>query len=146
MGKAKGTARIARGLTDMSPPVVTRQDDPRWSPDPERPVDEYSIDFPIAGLGRLKGRQSLDAETGRIVEFALSAQIERDGTWHSIARIDTRHEEVHLHILNRRGDTIVRRVIRIIRGPEDVDSGWDESVTVLTDDWEEHERRWTNGR
>lgn len=58
------------------------------------------------------------------------------------AAVASRHEEVHLHILSRSGDTLFRRVIR---GPQDVDLGWDEGVTALTDDWDEHERRWTSG-
>lgn len=146
MGRSKG-GRRDRGLADMSQVVIAREDDPRWSPDPEAPVDLYPLEMPIAGLGRIKGRQTLDRDTGRIVEFSITAQIERGGIWHDIARVDTCHEEVHLHILCRRtGKDIARRVLRVIRSPQDVDQGFEEGVTILTEDWEEHERRWTRGR
>jgi len=129
----------------MSPPA-TVQEEIRWSPDPDEAVDEFPVDMPIQDVGRIRGRQALSQSTGRLVEFGVSAQVELGGYWHTIARADTDHYEVHLHLLNKAGETISRRVIRIIRSAQDVDLGWDESVNILVEHWDEHERRWRSGR
>src|SRR5690348_14240261 len=52
---------------------------PLWSPDPGR-VENYRVEIPLLGMGRLVGRQGLDVDSGRLVEFSLSAQVERGAT------------------------------------------------------------------
>src|SRR4051794_26651993 len=96
MGKTKGRVQQDRRLADMcaSPSSLA---DARWSPDPESIVEEYSINMPLQGLGRLVGRQALN-ESNRLIEFALTAQINvGSGMWSDVVRVDTAHEEVHIH-------------------------------------------------
>jgi hypothetical protein len=76
----------------------------RWSPDPER-VENHRVELPLIGMGQIIGRQGLDADTGRLVEFSISAQITYRGKWSEVARVDTAHEDVHLHVRSRRGLT-----------------------------------------
>lgn len=127
----------------MNTPVISLEQ--RWSPDPET-VEDYPFEMPLGGIRRIVGRIGLDRDTGRLVEFAIMAQVLYDGAWTEVARVDTRHEEVHLHLQSVFGGQIDRRVLRPIRGPQDVHHGWDEGIDVLTDNWEEHERRWRSGR
>jgi hypothetical protein len=141
-GKHRRGARRDR-LTDMSPPVAEL--DHRWSPDPEM-VEDYPVELPLKGLGRIIGRQGLDRETGRLVEFAIMAQVQFDGGWREVARVDTCHEEVHFHLGSVSGKEICRKVLIPIHSPQDVNRGWDEGMEMLTDDWEENERRWRRGR
>jgi hypothetical protein len=117
----------------------------RWSPDPED-VEDWPFVTPILGVGQITGRQGLDVHSGRLVEFAMVAQISVAGRWCDVAAVDTRHEEVHFHLLSRTGHRIARKVLFPIYGPDDVDRGWDEGERMLLSGWEEHVRRWECGR
>jgi hypothetical protein len=52
--------------------LAGQDEDVRWSPDPDS-VEDWPVLVLLDGLGRIKGRQGLDKETGRLVEFALTA-------------------------------------------------------------------------
>lgn len=143
MSSGKGAGRRNRGVTDMSAPLLDAE--PPWRPNLES-ADEHPFSMPIDAERQIVGRQCLDGETGQFIEFNLTAQVRRSGTWHDIARVDTKHQTVHLHILSKTGDTLARRELRKIDGPRDVDAGWVDGVKILVEDWEEHERRWRSGR
>jgi len=67
-----------------------------WAPNLEN-LENYPIRVVLPGLGRVVGRQALD-ERGRLAEFALEAQIRsKSGTWLKMIRVDTKHDEVHVH-------------------------------------------------
>lgn len=117
---------------------------PTWRPDPKR-VENHDVDLPLIDMGRIKGRQGLDLDTGRLVEFSISAHITYRGRWSEVARVDTAHEEVHLHVLSRRGLYIYREVLLPITGPHDVDRGWVVGYKRLLTGWELHERMWRRG-
>jgi hypothetical protein len=116
----------------------------RWHPDPDC-IENHDVEVPLLGMGRLVGRQGLDLDTGRLVEFSISAQITYRGRWSEVARVDTAHEEVHLHVRSRRGLYIYREVLFPITGPHDVDRGWVVGDRRLFADWELHERMWRRG-
>ncbi len=142
MSKQKGRAQ-ERGLAVMSPaePLL----EVRWKPDPGSFRDEY-FKFPLLGMGQFTGRQGLDIDTGRLVDFSISAQVEVYGLWHNVARVDTAHQDVHLHQLSRTGASIAITVLWPIFGPQDVDRGWVEGERLLIANWDEHVRRWRGGR
>lgn len=142
MGK-KGRAQQERRVVDMSTPAL--QEDIRWSPDPAQ-VEDWPFVTVLLDLGRLIGRQGLDAITGRMVEFAIIAQVDVADRWIDVARVDTCHEEVHLHLKSRTGAEIGRNVLRTIYSPNDVERGWDEGEAMLLARWDEHVRRWSCGR
>lgn len=78
--------------------------------------------------------------------FAIMLFLVDEGRACEIARVDTCHSEVHVHILNRDGSDSSRQVLRPIRQPEDVGIGWEEAVGVIIDDCDELVRRWRSGR
>src|SRR5690348_13656274 len=117
---------------------------PLWSPDPGR-VENYRVEIPLLGMGRLVGRQGLDVDSGRLVEFSLSAQVEWGGHWSEVARVDTAHSEVHLHVRSKTGLYIYREVLFPITGPHDVNKGYNEGERRLLAEWEHHERMWRRG-
>jgi hypothetical protein len=119
--------------------------DARWSPDTED-VEDWPFVTPLIGLGRITGRQGLHVHSGRLVEFAMIAQVSVAGHWHDVAVVDTRHEEVHFHQMSRSGLRIARKVLFPIYDSSDVDRGWDEGEKMLLGGWEEHVRRWECGR
>jgi hypothetical protein len=142
--RAKGRVQRERRLVDMSVPLPVLDDE--WSPPDPNDVDEWPFHLPLHGLGQIVGRQGLHRETGRLVEFAMIAQVVSDGRWRDIAVVDTCHNEVHFHQMSHTGQRIARRVILLIRSLRDVDRGWDEGEKILTERWDEHLRRWRRGR
>src|SRR5262249_39912626 len=135
-----GHQRHLAGIDAALPAPTT----PRWNPDPER-VENYRVELPLIDMGRIIGRQGLDMDTGRLAEFSISAQITYRGRWSEVARVDTAHEEVHLHVRSRRGLYIYREVLFPITGPQDVDKGYEEGERRLLAEWERHERMWRRG-
>jgi hypothetical protein len=123
------------------------EEDVRWSPDPDS-VEDWPFKLPLDGLGQIVGRQGLDKQTMRIAEFSLTAQVEYQGLWHDVARVDTCHEEVHLHLIGKDGEEIedARAVLMPIRDMGDVHRGYDMAEKLLIADWEQHVRRWERGR
>lgn len=93
MTKARGRVQQEKGLVVVGP-ALPDAPAPRWSPDPER-VEDFPVNLPLLGMGRIIGRQGLDIGTGRLAEFSISAQVEYQGGWSEVAQIDTAHEEVH---------------------------------------------------
>jgi hypothetical protein len=118
-----------------------------WSPDPDN-VEDWPLILPLDGLGRIIGRQALDKETGRLAEFALVAQVEYQGLWHDVARVDTCHEEVHLHLYAKDGREIkdARTVLLPVCNMSDVDRGYYMAEKLLIVEWEAHVQRWGRGR
>lgn len=142
MTRSRGRVQIEQHLAVMdtaSPDTTTR-----WSPDPER-VENYHVEMPLIGMGRIIGRQGLDIDSGRLVEFSISAQVEDRGSWSEVARVDTAHSEVHVHVRSRSGLYIARQILLLITGPHDVDHGYNEGERLLLANWEEHERMWRRG-
>jgi hypothetical protein len=127
--------------------LAEQDEDVRWSPDPGN-LEDWQVILPLDGLGRIIGRQALDQETGRLAEFALIAQVEYQGLWHSVARVDTCHEEVHLHLFAKDGREIeeARTVLLPVRDISDVARGYDRAEKLLIVKWEAHVRRWERGR
>jgi hypothetical protein len=121
------------------------EEDVRWSPDPES-LEDWPLLLPLDGLGRIIGRQALDEKTGRLAEFALVAQVEHQGLWHDVAKVDTCHEEVHLHLYSKNGQEIARTVLLPVRNMSDVGRGYDTAEKLLIVEWEAHVRRWERGR
>lgn len=121
------------------------EEDARWSPDPDSTQD-WPMILPLDGLGRIIGRQALDKQTGRLAEFALTAQVEHHGMWCDVARVDTCHEEVHLHLFGKDGEEIAREVLLPVRDMSDVGRGYDRAEKLLIVEWEQHVRRWERGR
>jgi hypothetical protein len=145
MGKTRGRIAQERRLADMGGTPASPPSDMRWSPDPGSIAEEYPINMPIPGLGRVVGRQALD-EGNRLVEFSLTAQVEvSPGEWSDVVRIDTEHEEVHIHYFSRDRRQIGREVISPIRHISDVDRGYEHAYTLLVVKWADHERRWRGG-
>lgn len=132
------------GRTVIMGVPITEVDD-RWAPDPER-IEDWPFRVPLLGLGQIVGRQGLDSETGRLVEFSMTAQVAVNGQWFDLARVDTCHREVHLHLISHNGEEIGREVIFPIKSPWDVDRGWVEGDMMLIARWDEHMRRWRRGR
>jgi hypothetical protein len=122
-------------------------DGTRWSPDPEK-LEDWPLILPLDGLGQIVGRQALDKETGRLAEFALIAQVRHQGLWHDVARVDTCHEEVHLHLFGQDGQEIkeARTILLPVRDMSDVGRGYDAAEKLLIVEWEQHVRRWERGR
>ncbi len=143
MSQAKGRMQRESRAVVMSLPITDTDD--RWAPDPES-VQDWPFRIPLVGLGQITGRQGLDAETGRLVEFSMTAQVELGGRWFDVARVDTCHSEVHVHLKSYTGEEIDRKVIFPIHNPNDVDRGWVEGEKMLIAGWEEHVRRWRRGR
>jgi hypothetical protein len=125
--------------------VAPAQTDACWFPDPNE-VEDWPVVMPLEGLGRINGRQGLHVETGRLVEFAMLAEIELGGYWHEVARVDSCDGEVHRHLFCRDGRELDRKILFPIYDPSDVDRGWDEGMKILVAGWEEHVRRWRVGR
>jgi hypothetical protein len=123
------------------------EEDVRWSPDPGSTLD-WPVILPLDGLGRIIGRQALDKQTGRLAEFALTAQVEHQGLWCDVARVDTCHEEVHLHLFGKDGQEIeeARTVLLPVCDISDVARGYDRAEKLLIVKWGAHVRRWERGR
>jgi hypothetical protein len=121
------------------------EEDVRWSPDPGSTQD-WPVILPLDGLGRIIGRQALDKQTGRLAEFALTAQVEHQGMWCDVARVDTCHEEVHRHLFGKDGREIAWEVLLPVRDMIDVSRGYDVAEKLLIVEWEQHVRRWERGR
>ena len=143
--RSRGRVQRERNLADMS--LAEPDGDVRWSPDPDS-VEDWPLILPLDGLGRIIGRQGLDQETGRLAEFALIAQVEYQGLWCDVARVDTCHEEVHLHLFGRNGQEIrdARTVLLPVRDISDVGRGYDTAEKLLIVEWEQHVQRWERGR
>lgn len=144
MGPARGRFQREKHLVVMSEPLPVLED--RWSPPDPDEVEEWPFVVPLHGLGQIVGRQGLDATSSRLVTFAMTAQVVFDARWCDVASIDTCHDEVHLHLMSQKGTRIARRVLLPIRTMQDIDRGWDLGEKILTEQWDEHVRRWRRGR
>jgi hypothetical protein len=141
--KSRGRPQIERGLVIMSPELAEEQ--ARWEPDPEQ-VADWNYVQEIPGVGRILGRQGLDKENGRLLEFSMTAQTEFGAGWADMARIDTAHGSVHRHIFDQRGAKIALEELLPVYGPEDVSRSYDAAEIKLIAEWEENLRRWRRGR
>lgn len=85
-----------------------------------------------------------------IVEFAIMQYTRRDGTWFQVARVDSCHPGiVHIHQL-RRGANDDQGHVRVLgqisaEGWEEVDSWYDQSLTLIEKNWREYVRKWEEG-
>jgi hypothetical protein len=81
----------------------------------------------------------------RLEGFAVMHMTQCGDQQEEVARVDTRHQEVHLHIFGHANYQLSRSVLRIIQTQQDVEDGYDEALDVITESWQEHKRRWRSG-
>lgn len=113
------------------------------TPDPDT-IQEHTWRAPLAGGDIIVHRFEQD-DRDRLLGFALIHMTKTENGFEEVARIDTRHEEVHLHQLKKGGSELARTVVRTIQSHEDVERGYDEALELITENWEEHKRRWQRG-
>lgn len=94
MAKARGRPHKGE-LADMA---CYPSPEPRYVP----PPDDECEDLPLlvgrlADHARIVVAQKALRATGRLVHFALTVQVQADGLWHDVARIDTSDGEIHRH-------------------------------------------------
>lgn len=132
-------------LTDKYRRSVTTQT-VAWTwgtPDPET-IQEYTYSALLPEQDILIHRFEMD-DRDRILGFAMMHMTKGPKSNEQVIRIDTRHSEVHLHQFGCGNVQLARRVLRIIREQRDVEVGYDEALDVITENWEEHKRRWQRG-
>ena len=113
------------------------------TPDPET-IQEYTYSTVLPEQDILIHRFEMD-DRDRILGFAMMHMTKGSKGNEQVVRIDTRHSEVHLHQFGQGNVQISRRVLRNIRELKDVEVGYDEALDVITENWEEHKRRWQRG-
>lgn len=68
-----------------------------------------------------------------------------DGREVLAAEADIRHGDLHVHILNQRGERIARESIQPVVTQQDVEKAYDAALDVFSEKWEDYKRRWRNG-
>lgn len=118
----------------------------RWvpgTPDPET-IQENTYSTPLPGGGLIIVKFEQDSRD-RILGFAVVHLDWCGDLREQVAKVDTRHEEIHLHVYGHANRQLKRDVLRIIRSGHDVEEGYDEALAEITEKWEEHRRRWRDG-
>ncbi len=143
MGKAKGDARIRRGLVDMTvhpDPDVS----PSWVYEPEEHDEEYRCESPVGDGQALIYRQVF--RQGRLVDFNISQCVRRGGKWLLVARADSCHGTVHLHLYDQAQDKVGDpELIGAVGSQRDLEDGYEEADDMLQARWSDNLRRWTDG-
>lgn len=114
-----------------------------WAPPPLEECDpEEQSDWPLDLENRLIMRRW--TRDGRLVDFALVHEAKDDhGNWAQVAEIDCKHGEVHKHQRYLYSDGPGRRtVIKEIRDQSDIEESFDPALNDISDNYEEHLRRW----
>lgn len=146
MGKNEGHNR--RRLVDMSSAATPSQVTQAWLvPDPDE-CDEHVSNWFI-GPGEKIWMRLLTDQTDRLVDFAVMQMTLVGNRYVQVARVDSKHGTVHVHQLFRAtpDDTFGhRREMFEISCQEDVERGLEAGVDFVTENWEEHKRRWRDGR
>lgn len=97
------------------------------------------LDEGVFALARMRSDGPL------LVGFAVMLFVLRDGVECEVARVDTAHGTVHLHLFRPGGREVARREMRNIHRVEDIDSGYHEAISAIVDDYEDLIRRWDRG-
>lgn len=142
MSKSKGRVRNERGLVDMT--VAPEETPPLVMPSPDD-CDEHEYDiYEAADSVHIHVR--FVTHLGQPVEFAFTQRV-RDGIrWADVIRIDTCHDEVHVHRFGQSGTEFARTTLWPIEAQADVARGMDEAERLVVDEWEENVRRWRRGQ
>jgi hypothetical protein len=132
----------ARRLVDMS--AETAKPDRPWTP--ELPPDEPWVQtFPISEDARYTQRLGYD-ERGRLAEWAVIQSRIRNGQWQRVAVYDTCHGKgVHVHLFNQQEIEFTERPVRQITSYKDVEEGLDYVLNLLSESWQDNERRADRG-
>lgn len=118
----------------------------RWclgTPDPET-IQEHTYRTALPEGDILVHRFEQD-DRDRLHGYAVMHMTWSGKGLEQVVRIDTRHQEVHLHQFGRGGVELSRRCLRIIQSLRDIEEGYDEALELITENWEEHKRRWQRG-
>lgn len=137
MTKAKGRARQSRGLVDMSETAAADEFLQQFEPSE---LLEERVDFDLGPGARCI--QKFLTFRGRVVWFSIVQQVWHDDEWSTVIRADTCHSEAHVHRLNRAGKETRRQSLCDLANIEDVENGFDHASDLITEEWEENERRW----
>lgn len=140
--KTKGRAAIERRLVDMTNEPLG---DVPWLPGSAECLAE-EFDFLLGTKAQMcVFLMTCDKRTVRFV-LVQKARSRDTGRWEEVARVDTAHNEVHVHRFDRDHNQLSREVIRPIRSFADVGEGFDEAYDLMLNQWEDNERRWRDGR
>lgn len=142
MGRAKGRVRQSRRLVDMSSTAEVVEDlhcEGLAGPGDDEDPFVMPLRDDVFALVRLR------SEGPQLASFALMLFVRRDGDEHEVARVDSAHGTVHLHVFQLGGREESRREIRDIHRVEDIERGYDEAFSAIVDDHEDLIRRWNRG-
>lgn len=142
MGRTRGRSKIDQRLAQMSPPLA----EPMCEVDVSTGFDDPLTRSPLTSDLDLLIRLTWDG--ARLVSFALMLVFSEGDQEHEVARVDTAHDEVHLHQFKRGGDEISRDAWLRITTLQDVGAGYDAAIARILDDdaYLEMHRRWSSGR
>jgi hypothetical protein len=144
VGKSRGRVRNERGLVDKT--VHPEPEPTVWPPDLEAadrdPVPPIVV--PVSENDRIIQRMTF--LRGRVIEFPLMQEHRQGNSWWRVVRVDTCHDEVHVHRYAGGGNEFRRDLIKPITCQADVEAGLDEAEALIFDQWEENLRRWHLGR
>lgn len=139
MTKAKGRARIERGIADMSESTEVVSYEPPL-------LEECRVrDQPIDLGADVRLHDHTREHQGLIVYFSLQLSVIRAADWFVVARIDTCHGEVHKHQFYRDGRDETRTLVRTVpvdNGAATVDSHYLQGYDMLVEEHADIIRRW----
>jgi len=84
-------------------------------------------------------------QASNLVYYAIMLDINDDGAWSHVARIDTSHGTAHIHRFTRQDqETGIRTVLMALHSESDVKLSWRDSYDTIKNNLAEHERHWRN--
>jgi hypothetical protein len=140
MGKTRGQPQKNR-LADMT---VVPEPEPVWEPYREGTREEART-FDLLGTGN-QIYQALYFDKGKVVDFVLKQEIDDDGVWREVLRVDCCHGEAHSHRFDADGQEVERKVLVKIMKQADVVVGLDKAEKMIYDKWQSNVTRWSRGR
>jgi hypothetical protein len=139
------------GLRRLKTIEMAQSPAPAWAPDLTNSTSEVQyIALPGPTFERVRVVQRLVwDEKGRIIDFAMMLQFLADEEiegWLDVIRIDCSHGTTHGHRFSFAGKEVERFECVTLNGLGDVKLGLDLAEALIYDQWEEHIRRWQNGK
>jgi hypothetical protein len=130
---------------NTSPPLP-----PQWAPPLLDDCDERSYPTPlphdsIAGTDQLISRLRYHSESGdTLVDFALVQQRKDKGRWKTVAEVDCRHGEVHVHRYDRDGnESATTTSLHPLTCAADVQMGYNIAIDHVFEKWTTYRGKWS---
>jgi hypothetical protein len=119
------------------------EDEPQdcWIYEPEDHDEEYEYEAPL-GDGHITMYRHVFRQ-GRLVDFNVSQCTRRGGKWCLVARADSRHSSVHMHVYDQAGNKVGEpEIVCGIETQADLENGYERADAMLETRWDDNYRRW----